>query len=118
MGEHLGEKAENALLAVAAVLGGLLAILLFTVLPTFLVGGVDHFVALGRWGKVVLEALLKVGIFLAYMVGISNMKEIHRVFEYHVPSTRPLPATRRATSSPWRMCASTPASTRAAAPAF
>ena len=52
-------------------------------LPTFLVGGVDHFVALGRWGKVVLEALLKVGIFLAYMVGISNMKEIHRVFEYH-----------------------------------
>lgn len=83
VGEHLGEKAENALLAVAAVLGGLLAILLFTVLPTFLVGGVDHFVALGRWGKVVLEALLKVGIFLAYMVGISNMKEIHRVFEYH-----------------------------------
>ena len=94
VGEHLGEKAENALMTVAAVLGGigslpgamlggLLAILLFTVLPTFLVGGVDHFVALGRWGKVVLEALLKVGIFLAYMVGISNMKEIHRVFEYH-----------------------------------
>ena len=83
VGEHFGQKAEDALLACAAVVGGLLAILLFTVLPTFLVGGVDHFVALGRWGKVVLEALLKVGIFLAYMVGISNMKEIHRVFEYH-----------------------------------
>ena len=60
-----------------------LAILLFTVLPTLIVGGVNHFVTLGRWAKVVLEAVLKVGIFLTYMVGISKMKEIHRVFEYH-----------------------------------
>ena len=83
VGEHLGEKAENALLTVAAVLGGLLAIALFTVLPTFLVGGVNRLLPLGRWGKVVLEAVLKVAIFLTYMVGISKMKEIHRVFEYH-----------------------------------
>ena len=27
-------------------------------------GGVNHFVTLGRWAKVVLEAVLKVGIFL------------------------------------------------------
>ena len=83
VGEHLGKKAEDALLACAAVLGGLLAILLFTVLPTLIVGGVNHFVTLGRWAKVMLEAVLKVGIFLTYMVGISKMKEIHRVFEYH-----------------------------------
>ena len=63
--------------------GRLLAILLFTVLPTLIVGGVNHFVTLGRWAKVVLEAVLKVGIFLTYMVAISKMKEIHRVFEYH-----------------------------------
>ena len=83
VGDHLGKKAEDALLACAAVLGGLLAILLFTVLPTLIVGGVNHFVTLVRWAKVVLEAVLKVGIFLTYMVAISNMKEIHRVFEYH-----------------------------------
>ena len=83
VGDHLGKKAEDALLACAAVLGGLLAILLFTVLPTLIVGGVNHFVTLGRWAKVVLEAVLKVGIFLTYMVAISRMKEIHRVFEYH-----------------------------------
>ena len=83
VGEHLGKKAEDVLLACAAVVGGLPAILLFTVLPTLIVGGVNHFAALGRWTKVVLEAVLKVGIFLAYMVGISKMKEIHRVFEYH-----------------------------------
>ena len=50
---------------------------------TFLVGGVNRLLPLGRWGKVVLEAVLKVAIFLTYMVGISKMKEIHRVFEYH-----------------------------------
>ena len=83
VGDHLGKKAEDALLACAAVLGGLLAILLFTVLPTLIVGGVNHFVTLGRRAKVVLEAVLKVGIFLTYMVAISKMKEIHRVFEYH-----------------------------------
>ena len=83
VGDHLGKKAEDALLACAAVLGGLLAILLFTVLPTLIVGGVNHFVTLRRWAKVVLEAVLKVGIFLTYMVAISKMKEIHRVFEYH-----------------------------------
>ena len=80
---HLGKKAEDILLAAAAVVGGLFAILLFTVLPTVLVGGLNHLVPLGRWGKVILEAVLKVGIFLTYMGAISKMKEIHRVFEYH-----------------------------------
>ena len=41
VGDHLGKKAEDILLGAAAVLGGLFAILLFTVLPTVLVGGVQ-----------------------------------------------------------------------------
>ena len=68
VGDHLGKKAEDVLLGVAAVLGGLFAILLFTVLPTVLVGGVNRLLPLGRWSKVVLEAVLKVAIFLSYMV--------------------------------------------------
>lgn len=83
VGDHLGKKAEDMLLVAAAVVGGLFAILLFAVLPTVLVGGLDHLIPLGRWPKVILEAVLKVGIFLSYMMAISHMKEIHRVFEYH-----------------------------------
>lgn len=83
LNDKLGEKAMNAIMAVAAVLGGLLAILLFTVLPTAITGLIARFVTLGRWPRVVLEAVLKVGIFLCYMVLCSRMKEIHRVFEYH-----------------------------------
>ena len=67
VGEHLGKKAEDILMAGAALVGGLFAILLFTVLPTVLVGGLGKVVVLTRWPKVILEALLKV----------------HRVFEYH-----------------------------------
>lgn len=63
VGDHLGKKAEDMLLVAAAVVGGLFAILLFTVLPTVLVGGLDHLISLGRWPKVILEAVLKVGIF-------------------------------------------------------
>ncbi len=83
VGEHLGEKAEKALLAGAAVIGGLGAILLFTVLPTLIVGGIGHFVTLGRWPRVILEGIFKVCIFLLYMFLISRMKEIERVFRYH-----------------------------------
>ena len=74
VGEHLGEKAEKVLLTGAAVVGGLGAILLFTVLPTLVVAGIGHFVELGRWPRVIIEGVLKVCIFLGYMFLISRMK--------------------------------------------
>ena len=83
VGDHLGKKGRRYHVGGSCVIGGLFAILLFTVLPTVLVGGLNHLVPLGRWAKVVLEAVLKVAIFLTYMAAISRMKEIHRVFEYH-----------------------------------
>ena len=55
VGEHLGEKAEKILLTGAAVVGGLGAILLFTILPTLVTAGVGHFIEMGRWPRVILE---------------------------------------------------------------
>ena len=81
--EHLGEKFQNALMVCAALMGGVAAILLFSVTPTSVVGFVSRFVPLGRWGRVILEAVLKMAIFLAYLALCSRMKEIHRLFEYH-----------------------------------
>ena len=81
--EHLGEKFQNALTVCAALMGGVVAILLFSVTPTGVVGFVSRFVPLGRWGRVALEAVLKMAIFLAYLALCSRMKEIHRLFEYH-----------------------------------
>lgn len=80
---HLGEKAQNLMMGTAALAGGALAILLFSVVPTSTVGLLSDFMPLGRWAKVILEAILKIAIFLLYLGLCSCMKEIHRVFEYH-----------------------------------
>ena len=80
--EHTGPKFQNFLMGLAAVMGGMLAIVLFMVLPTAIVGGVNHFVNLG-WGKVLLESALKIAMFVIYLFLCTRMKDIHRLFEYH-----------------------------------
>lgn len=82
LGEHAGPGVQNFFMALAAVCGGLLAIVLFMVLPTAIVGLIDRFLPLG-WGKVVLEGTLKIALFVGYLFLCTRMKEIHRVFEYH-----------------------------------
>ena len=82
LGEHAGPSVQNVFMALAAVCGGLLAIVLFMVLPTAIVGLIDRFLPLG-WGKVVLEGVLKIALFVGYLFLCTRMKEIHRVFEYH-----------------------------------
>ena len=82
LGEHAGPAVQNFFMALAAVCGGLLAIVLFMVLPTAIVGLIDRFLPLG-WGKVVLEGVLKIALFVGYLFLCTRMKEIHRVFEYH-----------------------------------
>lgn len=80
--EHAGGRLQSALMACAALAGGALAIVLFLVLPTVLVGLLGHAVPLGGF-KSLLEGLFKMLIFLAYMFLCTRMKEIHRLFEYH-----------------------------------
>lgn len=80
--KKFGEKAYNGLMIVAAVLGALLAIVLFMVIPTLLVGFINRFIELGFW-KSVLEGIFKLIIFLSYMALVSKMKEIYRMFCYH-----------------------------------
>lgn len=82
LGEHAGPGVQNFFMALAALCGGLLAIVLFMVLPTAIVGLIDRFLPLG-WGKVVLEGVLKIALFVGYLFLCTRMKEIHRVFEYH-----------------------------------
>ncbi len=65
-----------------AVLSGVLAIGIFVLLPTFLTGLIDRFATLGYW-KTVVEGALKVIIFIGYLFGVSRIKDIRRVFEYH-----------------------------------
>ena len=83
--KHLSsKKLEQAVIALAVVLGIGLSVFLFMVLPTFLTGGLLHFFAdAPMWLRNLLEGVLKVVIFLLYLIFCSKQKDIYRVFQYH-----------------------------------
>ena len=83
--QHLSStKLESAVIAMAVVLGVGMSLFLFLVLPTFLTGGLLHFFpGFPLWGRNLLEGLLKIAIFLLYLVFCSKQKDIYRVFQYH-----------------------------------
>ena len=82
---HLSsKKLESAIVTVAVVMGVGLSVFLFMVLPTFLTGGILHFFpGFPLWGRNVVEGLLKIAIFLIYLIFCSKQKDIYRVFQYH-----------------------------------
>lgn len=82
LNEHLGEKAQNFVMSFAAVLGGLMALILFMILPTTIVGLLSKVVPLDGV-RTLLEGILKMVMFVAYLAVVRNMKEIKRMFRYH-----------------------------------
>jgi uncharacterized protein YqhQ len=60
-------------------------IFLYKFLPLYLatrLGGIYPALQ-GRWAFNLADGLIRIAIFLFFMVAISRMKDIHRVFEYH-----------------------------------
>ena len=83
--KHLSsKKLESAVVTLAVVLGVGLSVFLFMVLPTFLTGGLLYLVSdFPMWGRNLVEGLLKIVIFLVYLIFCSKQKDIYRVFQYH-----------------------------------
>ena len=81
--DQRGKTVQNLFMGAAALTGGVLAIVLFLVIPTTLVGWLGYFIELGRWPRVILEGILKVAIFILYLYLCTRMEEIHRMFQYH-----------------------------------
>ena len=79
------ERSMTAVMIAATVLGVGLALILFMWLPIQLfswlakaVPELDH-----RYIRGVFEGVLRIVIFLAYMLAVSRMKDIRRTFQYH-----------------------------------
>ncbi len=75
----------NIVMVVGAVLGVLLALVLFTALPRYIVGGLQwlfksEFSAIGRS---FIEQFIKLAIFVFYVWAVSFMSDIKRTFMYH-----------------------------------
>ena len=83
--KHLSsKKLESVIVTLAVVMGVGLSVFLFMVLPTFLAGGILHFFpGFPMWGRNVVEGLLKIVVFLLYLIVCSRQRDIYRVFQYH-----------------------------------
>ena len=84
-GEKKSGGALNAFIMVISVLLGVaLAIGLFMWLPGMLTKGIEYFTGeLNRYLKAAIEGVVKIIIFIVYMLVVSLMKDIKRVFQYH-----------------------------------
>ena len=76
------EKFQQALIASAVFMGLGLSIVLFFLLPMVLVGFVDRWIQ-SNLVIHLLEGLVRMVVFLCYMLLVSRMKEMKRVFAYH-----------------------------------
>ncbi len=83
--EKLGsEKLTGAIITLSVVMGMAFSVGLFILLPTALGGLVVRlFPGCPIWGRNLIEGILKVVIFLLYLILCSKMKDIHRTFQYH-----------------------------------
>jgi len=75
-----GDKLKDYVIYFSILLSLFFGIGLFIMLPSFLVslfGPVNHI------QKTLIESVIKLSLFVGYIVLISKMKDIQRVFEYH-----------------------------------
>jgi len=82
LSSKLSDKAVMAVGITGAVLGVVLSIMLFIVAPTFLTGFIDRFLPLGGF-KALVESVLKILLFVGYLLLVTRLRDVRRVFEYH-----------------------------------
>lgn len=76
------EKQESALMTGTAIVSIVFAVAIFMVLPYLLSGLLKRWIP--SYGvRTVIEGLVRIGIFILYILLISHMEDIQRTFMYH-----------------------------------
>ncbi|MEF9955023.1 MAG: DUF1385 domain-containing protein [Clostridium sp.] len=77
-----GEKLEGAIMAFVMVLSFILAIGVFMILPLIIADFFRKFIA-SENVMAILEGVIRIAIFIAYIKLVSHMEDIKRTFMYH-----------------------------------
>lgn len=76
------EKSDNITIFLSMLMSFAIVVLVFMLAPTFLTNlikkGIKNTVLLN-----LIEGLIRIGFFLIYIVAVSKMEDVRRVFEYH-----------------------------------
>jgi uncharacterized protein YqhQ len=78
----MGEKAEAVMMGCTVVLSILLAVAIFMLLP-FWIASLLEKVVTSSAVLTLVEGVIRITIFVGYVLAISTMKDIRRVFMYH-----------------------------------
>lgn len=78
----LGEKAEKVIMGIVLVFSLAISIGLFMILPYIASEAAGKLIH-NEYGILLMEGVLRIAIFLGYIVLISQMEDIKRVFMYH-----------------------------------
>lgn len=82
--DKFGDKAEKVIMGFTVVFSIIIAIGLFMVLPLFVADIMERYVSWVTPGHVpVIEGIVKMVLFIAYLLLISLMNDIKRTFMYH-----------------------------------
>lgn len=83
--KKLGKVAWGVIMSIASVLAVFLAVALFMYLPRMAVALLEWLFSytFNPLARSFIEQGLKLAVFLLYIILVSLMKDIHRVFEYH-----------------------------------
>lgn len=83
--KHLGANLMNIIMVIAMIFGVALSLGLFFFLPSFVTKLADTYIFGGNmgWWRNVCEGVMKIVIFILYLLLTSLMKDIRRTFEYH-----------------------------------
>lgn len=80
--EQLSGTATDIIMVIGSVLGVVMALGLFFVLPKFLVGLIPDIENMGVV-RSIMEGIVKIALFVLYMWAVSLMKDIKRQYMYH-----------------------------------
>ena len=83
--KHFGVGITDVVMFVGVILGVILALSLFLVLPKTLTQLIDNYIANGSLGiwSAVIEGGMKILIFISYLLLVSLIPDIKRTFMYH-----------------------------------
>ena len=95
-GKFGSEKLEKAVVTLSVVLGVGFSIVLFFLLPTLIGGLFDRWIG-NAVVRSLIEGVVRIIIFLGYMIGVSQMKDMKRVFwrKWDLRSAAPMGRRRR-----------------------
>ena len=82
MDKMSGGNGEKLLSGIVTVISIMLAVVIFIVLPYFISSLFESFIR-NRSLMAIIEGVIRIALFLLYVWGISAMKDIRRLYQYH-----------------------------------